>query len=212
MKRIGKRLLPLLALLLTLTGCGHPSVIDGGNCYPDYAVRIDGQLYHLENQETTLTQIEVLGRITSCVASDRTPKADDQSNTPVCVNKPYGTSDGQLYVYYIRNWHLCTPIEDTASHDGHDAQPGTYEPYTFILNTGGEIYYCRDEVADVRGVEVQGRITSYLPSEYPPTVGHQSTVPECVGGEYGTLNGRLYLYYSCLWHPCYRPSELNISN
>ncbi len=107
MKRIGKL---LLALLLTLTGCNRLSAIYApadGNCYPNYAVRIGGQLYSLALQETTLTQIEALGRI-----------------------------------------------------------------------------------------------TSYLLTDYPPTVGHQSTVPEYVGGEYGAHNGRLYLYYFCLWHPC----------
>ena len=211
MKNAG-RILLALCLLLTLTGCKWLAAPYSRVCGRTYAVRIDRRLYSFSDQEVPLDEVEVLGWVTACVAEDHLPKADGQSNNPACVNKPFGTFDGQMYIYSGRTWHLCTPMEDTDPCADHISASGSgsYEPYTFIINTDGQVYYCRDEVADVRDVEVQGQITSYLPGDHPPVVGHQSTVPECVGGDYSLLDGHMYLYYSGLWHRCYLPSELGL--
>ena len=98
MKNAG-RILLALCLLLTLTGCKWLAAPYSRDCGRTYAVRIDSRLYSFSDQEVPLDEGEVLGWGTACVAEDHLPKADGQSNNPACVNKPFGTFDGQMYIY-----------------------------------------------------------------------------------------------------------------
>lgn len=108
--KIFKKILPALlslCLLLTLFGCKQKA--DG--IWP-FAIRVDGQVYYCFEEKADPENVEVLGTITSWVNISQGPEIDDQANRSDWVGAPYGTANGQMYLYYDGYWRKCSPAEN----------------------------------------------------------------------------------------------------
>lgn len=83
----------------------------GGGSDQPLAIMVNGNLYlvHLGQGSKSPTDADIAGHITSCVDLSDLPVKNDQANFPAAQDQPYAWVDGELYLYFNEQWHLCEP-------------------------------------------------------------------------------------------------------
>jgi len=92
---------------------------------------------------------------------------------------------------------------------GCGSKPDGIWPMAIMVN--GQLYLCYDEIIETKDVEILGYITSTVEINQGPEVDDQANFP-CLNQPYGTLNGRMMIFYEDNWHKCYLASEVNEGN
>ena len=75
------------------------------------AIMVDGKLYYVQYGQggNPSTDADIVGHITSLVDLSVLPDKNDQANFPAAQDQPYAWVDGELYLYFSEQWHLCEP-------------------------------------------------------------------------------------------------------
>ncbi|MBQ8279660.1 MAG: N-acetylmuramoyl-L-alanine amidase [Roseburia sp.] len=83
--------------------------------------------------------------------------------------------------------------------------------WPMAIMVDGQVYLCYDEIIESDDVEILGYITSTVEISQGPKEDNQANFP-CLNQPYGTLNGRMMIFYEDNWHKCYLSSEIEEGN